>query len=133
MSVVKLLVSNDDINPDSTDNFGRTPLSLAAANGFKVVVELLLTRCNLDPYSKDAFGFTLLSLTAERGEHGIVEMLRRSCKEQGLAVHDDDVSAISVEDNHGIFCKVCLLSIKACKGMFLPCKSCLERRTFCMT
>ena len=39
--VVRLLLARDDVDPDSKDNYGRTPLSRATANGHEAVVKLL--------------------------------------------------------------------------------------------
>ena len=36
--VVKLLLEREDVNPDSLDEVGRTPLSYAAGNGHEGVV-----------------------------------------------------------------------------------------------
>jgi ankyrin repeat protein len=51
--VVKLLLARDDINPNSEDKFGATPLLLAVEYGSEAVVELLLMwdDVNLDPKS----------------------------------------------------------------------------------
>jgi len=48
--VVKLLLEREDVNPDSLDEVGRTPLSYAAGNGHEGVVELLLVREDVNPY-----------------------------------------------------------------------------------
>ncbi|KAH7042242.1 hypothetical protein B0J12DRAFT_674339 [Macrophomina phaseolina] len=39
-AVVKLLLANDDVDPDSKDGCGWTPLSLAAGGGHEAVVNL---------------------------------------------------------------------------------------------
>jgi len=50
--VVKLLLEREDVNPDSLDEVGRTPLSYAAGNGHEGVVELLLVREDVNPLYK---------------------------------------------------------------------------------
>jgi ankyrin repeat protein len=39
--VVKLLLAQDGVDPDSKDKYGRTPLWWAAGNGHEAVVKLL--------------------------------------------------------------------------------------------
>jgi ankyrin repeat protein len=41
---VKLLVERDDVEADSKDNDGRTPLSWAVAGGHEAVVQLLRSK-----------------------------------------------------------------------------------------
>ena len=48
-TVVKLLLTRDDVKADSKDNCGQTPLSWAAKNSHEAVVKLLLTRDNCVP------------------------------------------------------------------------------------
>jgi len=50
--VVKLLLIWDDINLNSKNKFGATPLLLAAKYKNKVIVELLLTQDNVNPNPK---------------------------------------------------------------------------------
>jgi ankyrin repeat protein len=51
--MVKLLLSNDDVDPDCKDKYGRTPLWYAAANMRATVVKLLLTTGDVDPNAED--------------------------------------------------------------------------------
>jgi ankyrin repeat protein len=41
VKVVKLLLANDGVDPDSKDTDGRTPLLWAAENGYEAVVQVL--------------------------------------------------------------------------------------------
>jgi ankyrin repeat protein len=61
---VKLFLSRNDVNPETRDNCGRTPLSHAAEEGSEAVVKFLLSRNDVDPDSKDNNGRTPLSWTA---------------------------------------------------------------------
>jgi ankyrin repeat protein len=45
--VVKLLLAQDGVDPDSKDTSGRTPLSWAAENGHEAVVKLLQSNDDL--------------------------------------------------------------------------------------
>jgi len=58
--VVKLLLIQDDINPNSEDRFGAILLLLAAEYGSKVVVELLLIWDDVNLDLKSAFKDTPL-------------------------------------------------------------------------
>ena len=58
---MKLLLEREDVNPDSPDNRGKTPLSLAAENGHDGVVKLLLEREDVSPDRPDNYGQTPLS------------------------------------------------------------------------
>ncbi|KAI9781824.1 MAG: hypothetical protein M1816_002174 [Peltula sp. TS41687] len=66
-AVVKLLVERDDVDADSRDNSGPTPLSGATENGHEAVVELLLARNDVEADPKDENGRTPLSWAAENG------------------------------------------------------------------
>ena len=56
-----------DVDADSKDNNGRTPLSWAAGNRYKAAARLLAERQDVDADSKDNNGRTPLSWAAERG------------------------------------------------------------------
>jgi ankyrin repeat protein len=51
--VVKLLVERDDVEADSKDQYGRTPLSWAAAIGHEAVAKLLLAKNIVDHKYQD--------------------------------------------------------------------------------
>jgi ankyrin repeat protein len=55
-AVVKLLLAEDGVDPDSQDNIGQTPLGWATGNGHEAVVKLLLARDDVNLDSKDNYG-----------------------------------------------------------------------------
>jgi len=73
--VVELLLQQGNVNPDSSDENGRTPLSYAAQSGYEGVVKLLLERGGVDPDSLDEDGRTPLSHAAENKREGVVRLL----------------------------------------------------------
>jgi len=52
-TVAKLLLKRRDVNPNSPDRNGRTPLPLAASGGHEGVMKPLLDRGNANPNSPD--------------------------------------------------------------------------------
>jgi len=66
--VVKLLLEREDVNPDSLDEVGRTPLSYAAGNGHEGVVELLLVREDVNPLYKTGPKTLLYAASKEHRE-----------------------------------------------------------------
>ncbi|MCJ1345215.1 hypothetical protein MMC31_003421 [Peltigera leucophlebia] len=75
-AVVKLLLANNSVNPDSKDiNYGRTPLWWAARNGHDTVVKLLLAKDGVDPDSKDKIGRTPLYWASGNGHKVVVKLL----------------------------------------------------------
>ena len=87
--VKQLLDKGADL--ESKDNYGRTPLSLAASYEHEAVVKLLLATGKVDVDSKDKNGSrTPLSYAAENGHEGIVKLL--------LAIDGVDVNSM---DNDG--------------------------------
>ena len=75
--MVKILLGRGDVNPDSSDIAGCTPLSYAAGSGHEGVVKMLLERGDVNPDSSDMAGCTPLSYAAGSGHEGVVKMLLR--------------------------------------------------------
>ena len=77
LSVIAAVVnSGDNVDMDSKDSDGRTPLSWAAAKGHEAVVKLLLDKEGVDPNSKDVrYGRTPLSWAAAKGCEAVVKLL----------------------------------------------------------
>ena len=73
--VVEILLGRGEINPDKSDNRGRTPLSHAAGNGHSGVVEILLGRGETNPDRPDNDGQTPLSFAALKGHEEVVKIL----------------------------------------------------------
>ncbi|RPA98561.1 ankyrin, partial [Choiromyces venosus 120613-1] len=73
--VVKLLLDREGVNPDSSDEHGRTLLSFAAEGGRKGVVKLLLDREGVNPNSSDEDGRTPLPYAARNGNQGVANLL----------------------------------------------------------
>jgi len=84
--IVKLLIEQD-VDMNSKNVNGRTPLSLTAEYG---IVKLLIERDDVDMNSKDDYGRTSLSWAAAHGHETIVKML----------IERDDVE-INSEDYNG--------------------------------
>jgi ankyrin repeat protein len=51
--IANLLLSQRDVDADARDDYGRSPLSLAAEEGDEALVRLLLKRENVEVESKD--------------------------------------------------------------------------------
>ena len=62
---MKLLLEREDVNPNTPNSNGRTPLSFAAERGLEGLVKLLLEREDVDPDSPNTNGRTPLSFAAE--------------------------------------------------------------------
>src|SRR5438034_116131 len=73
--VVKLLLADDFVNPDSKCIDGWTPLLSAAARGHDAVVKLLLADSRVNPESKNIDGCTPLLSAAARGHDAVVKLL----------------------------------------------------------
>jgi ankyrin repeat protein len=74
-AVVKLLLDEAGVEPNSKDTYGRTPLWWAAEKGHEALVKLLLDKEGVDPNSKDSSGQTPLSWAAEKGHEAVVKLL----------------------------------------------------------
>jgi ankyrin repeat protein len=59
-----LRIERKDVEADSKNSYGRTPLSWAAERGHKAVVRLLVERNDVEADSKDNDGRTPLSWAA---------------------------------------------------------------------
>jgi hypothetical protein len=73
-AVVKLLVERDNVEADSKENHGQTPLSRAAADGHEAVVKALLARDDVGLSFKDNYGRKPMLLVV-RNRHGAVVKL----------------------------------------------------------
>jgi hypothetical protein len=78
--LVKLPVERDDIEADSKDWYGWTPLSRAAENGHEAVARALLAQEGVNSDSKDTFGQMPLPQATAHGHGAVVK------NEQGAVV-----------------------------------------------
>lgn len=72
------LLTKDNIDVWANDNFGRTALFDAAANGFKMAVESFRAKEDFDIHRHDSSGRTALSIAARCGRKEVVELLLNS-------------------------------------------------------
>ncbi|KAI9678400.1 MAG: hypothetical protein M1822_008046 [Bathelium mastoideum] len=77
-TVVKLLLSTANIEVNSMNKDGRTPLSWAAERGHEGIIQLLLQRSQVDVNSMDKYGQTPLGWAARRGHQSIVQLLLKT-------------------------------------------------------
>jgi len=77
VAVVKMLLQQEDINPDQADTYSAmTPLMWAADSGHDGVVNALLEREDVNPdAARRGFGSTALAWAADSGHAGVVEIL----------------------------------------------------------
>jgi ankyrin repeat protein len=73
--IVKLLLDQKDVSPDSEEHDGRTALSWAAENGHPTIVQMLLNRNVRADLKDDVYAQTPLSLAAENGHYAVVKLL----------------------------------------------------------
>ena len=74
------LCRGNEVDVDTTNNFRRTPLSLAAGLGVEIVVSALLESRKADVNSKDNNGWTPLFWAATNGHEAVVELLLETGK-----------------------------------------------------
>lgn len=55
-TIVRLLLSRDDVIADSPNRWGQTPLNLAVSHGFEAIVRLLLSRNDVTADTRDNEG-----------------------------------------------------------------------------
>ncbi len=73
--IVKALLANPNVKPDTLDNNGRTPLSYAVTGGHFDIVETLLANPHVKINQADNNGRTPLSYAAEKGRFDIINKL----------------------------------------------------------
>ena len=76
--MVKLFLERGDVDPNSPDNSGQTPLSFAASIGHEGAVKLFLEHGDVNPDSLDSEGRAPLSYTTSRRSYNIVRLLKRA-------------------------------------------------------
>ncbi|KAF2965989.1 hypothetical protein GQX73_g7572 [Xylaria multiplex] len=85
-AVVRLLLANDAVNPDSRCDCQRTPLSYAAEKGHQGVVKLLLERGEVNPSSRDSnYGRTPLVWASMNGHEAVAKLLKESSCESPMS------------------------------------------------
>jgi len=75
LGAAKLLLEQEDIDPNCTDEHDRAPLGWAAMFGHEGVVKLLLGRDDVDPNHPDKYDQTPLRCAATDGHEGVVKLL----------------------------------------------------------
>ena len=73
--ILRLLLVNHKVDPDTEDTWSRTPLSWAAENGHEAVVKLLLETDRVDINSGNVLNQTPLLWAAENGHEAVVKLL----------------------------------------------------------
>ncbi|KAI9751459.1 MAG: hypothetical protein M1815_001117 [Lichina confinis] len=78
--IMKVLFATGEVELNSRDKEGQTPLSRAASGGHEAVVKLLLETGKVDPDSKKSIGETPLSRAADGGHDAVVKQLLETGK-----------------------------------------------------
>jgi len=73
-TIVKTLLEQEAVTPNTTDQAGRTALSWAAGNGCEGALKSLLEKDDVTHHTRDKGGRTPLSWAAGNGYGGIVEI-----------------------------------------------------------
>jgi len=76
MRELRILLERNNVNPNTVDKDGRTPLSLAVRGGDEEVVRLLLERNDVNLNIADHDGQTAASWAAQNGSDIIAKLLR---------------------------------------------------------
>ena len=73
--MVKLLLERDDVDAESKDKYGKTPLLGAAINGHETIVKLLIDRDDVAAGSKDSDDQTPLWAAETEGHEAVMKLL----------------------------------------------------------
>ena len=73
---MRILLERSDLNPNTADEYGQTPLSRAAENGLKEIVGILLKWNDINVDITDHNGQTSAEWAAQNGYGRIAELLR---------------------------------------------------------
>ncbi|KAA8649917.1 hypothetical protein EYZ11_009027 [Aspergillus tanneri] len=93
IEIVRLLLAQDGVDPNSGDMYDRGPLSLAAWYGHEQIVQVLLRVQGINAHARDAHGLTPLALAAWNGQAAVVELL---VQQPGVDVNSHDIFNQSV-------------------------------------
>jgi ankyrin repeat protein len=74
-AILKLLLKQDGVDPNTKDNVGRTPLFYAIWNGHDEAISALLFNNKIDPDTKDCYGTSLLSIAVRHNREDTVKLL----------------------------------------------------------
>ena len=97
-----MLLERNNVNPDTTDEDGRTPLSWAAGGGHKKIVRILFERDDVNPHSADKSGRTPLSWATGNGSEKIVRMhLERRGAHPSLGDESGETSSTWTTESEG--------------------------------
>ena len=80
--MVKILLAREEVNPESLDNDGDTPLACAAIGGREGVIKILLEREGVNPDWPNNTGRTPLASAAANGHEGVVKFTDRAGRGQ---------------------------------------------------
>jgi len=75
-TIVRLLLANPKVDPNSKGNFSWTPLLWAVENGHETIVRLLLANPKVDPDSEGYYGWTPLSRAVAKGHEAVAQLLK---------------------------------------------------------
>lgn len=111
IAVMNLLLATDRVNPDTRDNYGRTPLMIAVEKGSTKIVEMLLATDRVDPDTKNNERRTPLIIAVEKGLIEIVKMLLATGRVDPAAEDKGGNTPLSRAVEHGDTAVVTLLSM----------------------
>lgn len=114
-AVVALLLENDEVEVDSRDYEGRTPLWFAAMQGQEAVVRPMLESGKVDVNSKDRYGQTPLLRAAEEGHETVVRLLLANSSRPPLMGVSVEIQSIRFTAEIGTGAGTTLMSMKTAR------------------